>query len=399
MGTAISKSFSLNTVKQNLRLSADIMPGPDVEAFQRARYVAKSLSSPPLSAALRAMPSYDLEGRAVGVGPLLVFKGSQGRVDDEPVERDFNYKIPAKEVNLAVTKCKCSSSWCPECFLLRSAKNIKSHLSEMDFKRVRFIMLSVDRSRYSSGEEAYRSITGRKAIAGFIRNLNRFAGKGIRRWQWVLEWHKDGFPHWHVACEVSETGKGGKIGHAEIMKYWGEGHARESYVKSQSHWAEIAGYYASAGYFDDAKGYQSILPDWALSWGRTIRRFGCSAGVWSDSGKKKVSGKTSKRDSSGESVGVLERPRRTYAVILKSCGDSTKIRVVSDSGRYVNYQWVACIPYKQAVKDLAPKGFGYFKGVGMLKVCSYQHFREIMAYFRTFGLKGRWNHDGIESYS
>jgi len=397
MATALLRSFSLNTVKQNIFGAADVMPSPERVAIQREKYLAYKLSQPPESKSLRSLACFDVStGHGVAVGPLLVIKETQGGEDEE---RDFNYHIPSPEANLAVTKCRCGSSWCPSCFTSRSSKVIKDHLSQMDHKKVRFIMLSVDRSRYATGEDAFKALTERKAIAGLIRNLNRYADGSISKWQWVLEWHEDGFPHWHVACEVANIGKRGLIGHETIMKYWGEGHVRESYVKNVQHWREISGYFATHGYFDDSKGYQSVLPEWALSWSRTIRRYGASVGTWADSGKNKSPRKDKKRDKKINDADRPKRPRASYKIIIAACGIDTKIRVITDNGKFTTYQWVARCPYKQALKDLTARGFGYQPGIGLMKVVNNQNFREIMQYFKTFGFKGGFNREGIESYN
>lgn len=75
--------------------------------------------------------------------------------------------------------------------------------------------LTVDPSRYSSPEEAWQDVTESGSIARTWRKV------GCRYWVWVLEWHKSGWPHWHVL--VWEPVKRMYLNKADVERHWGHG--------------------------------------------------------------------------------------------------------------------------------------------------------------------------------
>lgn len=108
-------------------------------------------------------------------------------------------------------KCSCGSSWCPACFKRRGVKIISSVLKRMDWKRVREITLTVDRSKFDGPEEAYKWAGAHRALSNFIYNLKRAYGIGVISWVWIMEFHKDGFSHWHLYLELNRKGMIGGI--------------------------------------------------------------------------------------------------------------------------------------------------------------------------------------------
>jgi hypothetical protein len=313
---------------------------------------------------------------------------------------------------VVLTKCRCNCSWCQECFKARGAKTISKRMQEMDGRYVRHLMLSVDRDQYPSGEAAYEAITKGGYIRGMLRNLKRILGRNIKRWIWILEWHQDGYPHWHVIVEMQERGKAGMIGYEAIHQYWGQGIVRESYIRNKRHWKQIAGYFGKSGYFESSKAeYQTGLPEWAQDWVTTIRRFGCSVGKWKDSGKGGGSGPEVSEDEK------LKSDRRSYSMILAGCGKKTRIRLFDHKGNLRNC-WEADVLIKEAISELrhVPRslskiekdhngeivsaacawslviarwcsGFEYAEGIGYLMNCDADGLCQVMAYFRDHGLR------------
>lgn len=145
----------------------------------------------------------------------------------------------------------------------------------MPWHNVRSIVLTCDPSWFSDGEVAYYELMEKKAIPQMIHNLNRTLGKGILDWVWILEWHKNGFPHWHLFCEVEKAGYAGQIGHSDIQKYWKYGFVHERPIKNQGHWDEYTKYFGKKGYFAKNKAHQAVLPEWAkFETLKKIRKYG-----------------------------------------------------------------------------------------------------------------------------
>jgi hypothetical protein len=107
-----------------------------------------------------------------------------------------------------------------------------------------------------------------------FHDLSRSAGAGIVDWVKMLEWHKDGYPHWHIMVLVDKPGRAGMIGGGTLRRYWQYGNIQEGYIKDGGHWKRFNGYFGAKGYFEDKKGkaHQVTLPDWARERTTPIRR-------------------------------------------------------------------------------------------------------------------------------
>lgn len=62
-------------------------------------------------------------------------------------------------------------------------------------------------------KKAYELIVrDKKSVPQFCRDLQRTAGVNVRDWVRIIEWHKNGFPHWHIfISDVEIVGKAGKL--------------------------------------------------------------------------------------------------------------------------------------------------------------------------------------------
>ena len=168
--------------------------------------------------------------------------------------------IRGRKISVRLNGCRCGSVWCRRCGK-KGQKRISERIRGMDWRRVRHIVLTVDRGKFDDGEHAYDEIRNKKVIKGMVRNFRRVMERNVGDWIWVLEFHKDGFPHWHVLVEV-EAGK--MIGRDVLKRYWPYGfYLREEFMHDEDHWKRLSGYFDKHGYFGD-KGSQSRLPGWAL---------------------------------------------------------------------------------------------------------------------------------------
>lgn len=111
-----------------------------------------------------------------------------------------------------VTK-KCRSPWCPNCGIGYWGKvraKIKPHMHT--FKRARILTLTIDRKKFSSGQEAYEHIEKEN---GYIRRFLRLFG--FKKAFKVMAFHNDkakngtynadnhNWPHWHIIVDVADV--------------------------------------------------------------------------------------------------------------------------------------------------------------------------------------------------
>jgi len=201
--------------------------------------------------------------------------------------REFVKWRDENTVYIQARKCKCNSVWCASCSKQGWAKRAAMDLREFDWKRTREILVTFKREQFKDGKEAYEYAMEHKLIPGLIRNIKR--GKHVKigkKWVWkyrpveirkyitFLEWHKDGWPHFHVMVETEELGAKAMIGGHRIRHYWPAGTwVRETPIISRIHWDRKVGYLQKHGYFQEDKKHQTRLPEWALDTpGLKIRR-------------------------------------------------------------------------------------------------------------------------------
>jgi hypothetical protein len=292
-------------------------------------------------------------------------------------------------------KCKCGLVWCGQCSKGKWAKKHGEELTAFDWKRTREVIVGIERERFEDGEAAWRYVLEHKMIPGFIRNLERgkkekrgekwavkFKPVKIKNWKWFLEWHKDGYPHWHIFIEVESEGSAGQIGGDMLRHYWPIAKwVKEHFFKSGVHWRNQVGYFEKNGYFHKNKKHQTKLPEWAMDRaGLRVRRSG---------------GKNQKEESdlvrlcdyfrrrtqevvdtrTGEIVKYKapgdEKAKKTYGERLKQCGHKTWMRIVT--GRET-IQGIFDIPYNEIRRNYEGE---YSEGVGYI----FKATREVIEKF------------------
>lgn len=168
----------------------------------------------------------------------------------------------------------CQSAWCPICFRRRFHERVVSIFAPYNWRSTRHVILTVDPSLFSSPVEAFNEIREKRLVAQFIRRLRRGVKEKqgskwvqkiqpleILRWAWFLEWHKNGFPHYHVFIQVPQEGSAGMIGGDRLRDSWKLGKiVKELYFENENHFREMTGYYSNKGYFEKGKKYQGELP-------------------------------------------------------------------------------------------------------------------------------------------
>jgi hypothetical protein len=208
-------------------------------------------------------------------------KNSRGQYGDRPAKLVPNLvcKNQLKSQNSNTKKfkgikCACGKSWCPSCGKKTSVYRFTKKICDWDWSRVRQAIMTVDPNLYPDAEAALKTINREKYIPNAMRNLERTKGIEIEDYQWTLEFHRNGYPHWHVFILVENAGRAGMIGGDNLRTYWKSGRVTESYIRNENHWKKIIGYFQKHGYFNKKKAYQSRLPDWAREKTYVIRRTG-----------------------------------------------------------------------------------------------------------------------------
>ena len=275
--------------------------------------------------------SFDYRDSASGV-PILERKDSV-RWRDE------------KLVYIQARKCKCNSVWCKSYSCLKPwIERTTTDLRDFDWKRTREIVLTVDPERFKDGEEVYNYVKDNKLIVGFIRNLKR--GKKVKigkewvweykpvritKYMWFLEWHKNGFPHWHVFIETIEYGRFSRIGGNMIRHYWPLARwVKENFFRSQEHWDSQVGHFQKNGYFHKDKKHQTRLPRWALDRSGIRIRRSCHSRRGEGNGKGMIEQEPDIDEGllidrlTGE---ILEPGSMTYRERLALCGTRTSLKI------------------------------------------------------------------------
>jgi hypothetical protein len=255
--------------------------------------------------------------RATGITPKEVFA-----LENEWERRKRD--ALCQESQLKVFSCICRSAWCEHCSKFCStSETIRERLSDMRWDCVRQVVLTV--SRETPAHEAMAEIRQTRAIPHLIRAL----GLGTRRWLWVLEFHADGYPHWHLFIE-NTRGRSGMIGKHKIQRLWGRGNVWESYPKTKDHWGAICGYHRKSGYFaGESKAHQLTLPDYLMGQSR-VRKYGSNfkLGEAVSVFKEKASG-VGKDGKDGTRVPTpqarAKRVQKPYNERLKACNTTCKV--------------------------------------------------------------------------
>lgn len=110
------------------------------------------------------------------------------------------------------SRCNCRT--CPECGR-RLGRKTREILESPDrlalFPFPVMLTLTIDPKKFASPEAAHETVTD----GGYIRRLLRLLG--ITTWVWVLEFHKSGWPHWHILVDLSERGR---LTPADLRRCW-----------------------------------------------------------------------------------------------------------------------------------------------------------------------------------
>lgn len=223
------------------------------------------------------------------------------------------------ESQVNIYSCLCRSPYCEKCATNSPTfKKISQYLQTMNYKKVRHVILTFNRN--ISAIETF-DLTRKKRL---IPNLMYDLSLRFNKWLWVLEFHSDGYPHYHVFIETKE-GHNGIIGHDNIQSLWQYGHVHETYINSESHWLAMLGYARSKGYFaNEAKKHQITLPTYLLNSNR-VRKFGTN--IKERKTTKEVAKEENKEVEENKEKTKKRRTQRSYTEMFNTCDTQSIICV------------------------------------------------------------------------
>lgn len=269
------------------------------------------------------------------------------------------------DLGIIFRKKKCNHVWCRTCSK-RQKKLLYLRLTQMNYKLCRHIVLTLNRKLFNGPLDAYYN--SNKRVAYLIQTLKRKYGIIINKYIKILEFHNDGFVHYHLIVEKKSVGM---IGNDILYPEWGLGGIRESYFKNKNEWLKFTGYFNKNGYFEDQKGHQDVLPTELIKCNVIVRRFNYSQGFeWLE--KRKIENKEKLFNDLIEDD-KKEYVRRTNEEIINSCGSSTRIELFMKNRLAEEYE--INIPFKE-IKQLFNCEFK--EGVGLYAKVWKRDFKKII---------------------
>ena len=119
----------------------------------------------------------------------------------------------------------CGNWCCPECGA-KKGKWLRKilHTQKMDlFQIPKLFTFTVNPSAFESAVAAYRFVRDNNFIPRLMRYLH------IKKWICVLECQKNGFPHWHLICDIADLKEAWVKGQGDNLKVAYKNPENESY--------------------------------------------------------------------------------------------------------------------------------------------------------------------------
>ena len=168
--------------------------------------------------------------------------------------------------------------------------------------------------KYATPEEAHQDITQNERIRKLAKAM------GWKHWSWVLEWHKSGWPHWHL---LVYTPTRDRIEKSEVEQWWKPGYTQ--YKRSdQVNGPTKSRIIRAAAYVTKylTKPGESPVPAWVLDSKQRIRL--CSSSrAWSAVERDE---QLDENESSGSPMGAPDEcnldpeNRKTHREAISECG-------------------------------------------------------------------------------
>lgn len=205
-------------------------------------------------------------------------------------------------------KNRCVSQFCPDCSMSHCvAWREKLRDGIKHWRSVIMLTMTIDPKQHRDPESAFRLVQQKRRVAEMIRKLHRDGVLRTKEYTLTIEFHKNGWPHYHVLVEATFVCKhklqeSWKMGVCWVSKHDFEGinhainYATKYIVKTD----------ANDGF---------AFPGWVLDYDGLIRRFSTSRGLC----------RTRDQRNRKKNTDPKKTKRRTARDRQKQCGKTTKI--------------------------------------------------------------------------
>jgi len=190
--------------------------------------------------------------------------------------------------------CRCKSRFCKHCCEFLGDQLRKKLIPVLStFRNIQMWTFTIDPKLFDSPEQAFRYAKQRRAVSRTINRLHALGYLESNRWFCVVEWQKNGMPHFHVlldsvsipfniVCDIWNAFRPDWAGPVQGTRP-GFGSIRFSALQHNFDGPEHAAFYACKYLTKHPKcGY----PSWVLDFKGRIRRYETSRGFWGDSQAK-----------------------------------------------------------------------------------------------------------------
>lgn len=194
--------------------------------------------------------------------------------------------VSVRSAGFEVRRSGCRSWFCPHCCFSKGLE-VRSRLIPVleTFSSVMMLTLTVDPKLFSSPAEAYEYVRNGRLVARLIGALFKAGQLASRRFFYVLEWQKNGMPHWHVVVESD------RVDHVVLRNLWnGNRPASAGPVEGNAPGFGSVGF--SKREFADRRHAAMYItkylikhpkegyPEWVLESTVQMKRYGTSRGFW-----------------------------------------------------------------------------------------------------------------------
>lgn len=235
---------------------------------------------------------------------------------------------------LHLRPCNCNSVFCLKACKMRAyckwVDKLKPAVAA--FQSVMMLTLTIDPKRFDSPLHAWQTVGKRRWIAETVQKLARRRYLFSDRWFYVLEFQKNGWPHWHLAVD-SEY-----IPHNVLQESWGYGFTAFS-KSTKPETGDHAVYYL----LKYMKKNERQPPEWAMRYEGRMRLIATSRGLVPT--EKRTKSKQSKR----------KRKSKTIEQRTDGCGQATKLIAVVPIMGGVKYKFKASfnVPFEKRFASMS----------------------------------------------
>ena len=217
----------------------------------------------------------------------------------------------AAESKLVAVKCRCKSQFCKDCAMSHCVmwrERLREHLGH--WKSCIMFTLSLDRTGnlpksaiadsilngkalpYCCPESGLEFVQRRRSIPKLIAKLEKSGALKSREYTVTLEFHKSGWPHWHVLVDSKFVCK------HELQRAWKLGvcwFSKPKGFESTEHAINYATKYVvktTDPDDDDDNREEFVFPEWVMDKKTNLRRFSASRELskrWSRGGRRVLS--------------------------------------------------------------------------------------------------------------